>query len=74
MCIGWLSKKYYFVQLYLKPECPIPKTSSEWMKYFTQDAKILPDHFLERMEEFTKSSDIKREANKKMSKNKPLIV
>ncbi|XP_058772002.1 uncharacterized protein LOC131645808 [Vicia villosa] len=29
MCIGWLSNSSHFVQVYLKPRCPIPPTSPE---------------------------------------------
>lgn len=57
----------------MKSECPIPKTSTELTTYFSQDVEYYPDHFLERMEEFTKLSDIEREANKEMSKNEPPI-
>lgn len=57
----------------MKPGCPIPKTSLEWMTHFTQDVEIWSDHFLERMEEFTKLNDIEREANKERSNNEPPI-
>lgn len=57
----------------MKPGYPIPKTSAEWTTHFTQDAEIWPNHFLEKMEEFTKLSDIKMESNKERSKNESPI-
>lgn len=72
--VYWLAiKKQHFVQVYLKPECPIPKKSPEWTTHFTQDAETCPDHFLERMEELTKLRDIELEANMERLKNKPPI-
>lgn len=59
--------------VYLKSGCLIPKTSSEWTTHFIQDVEIWSNHFLEKMEEFTKFSDIEREENKERSKNEPPI-
>lgn len=73
MCIRWLPKTRHFVQLYLKPGCPIPLTSPEWSTHSTREAETGPDHFLNRMQEFTKLSKIKRETNKQKSKAVPHI-
>lgn len=73
MYIGWLSKTQHFVQASLKLRCPIPKTSSKWMTYFTKEAETWPNHFVERIKEFTKLSDIERESNKERSKKEPPI-
>lgn len=43
------------------------------MTLFTQDVETWPNHFLERMEEYTKLSDFKKESNKEWSKKKPPI-
>lgn len=55
----------------MKTGCHIPYTSLKWITHFTQDDGTWMDHILERMEEFTKLSDIEREANKERSENKP---
>lgn len=72
-CVFVGYKKTTCVKVYLKPECPIPKTSLEWNEHFTQDAKTWVYHFLEMMDEFTKLSNIEREANKERLKNEPPI-
>lgn len=68
MCIGLLSKSLYFVAVYLKLGCPILSTSLEWTKHSTKEAETWPNHFLERMEEFTKLRELERELNKEESK------
>lgn len=73
MCIGWLSKIQHCVQVYLKLGCLIPKTPPEWTIHFTQDVKTWLDHFLERMEKFTKLSNVERESNKERSRKEPPI-
>lgn len=47
--------------------------SQEWMIHFTQYAETWPNHFLERMEKFTKLSDAERESNKKRSNEEPPV-
>ena len=36
ICVGWISNPRHFVQVYLKPGCPIPPTSPEWSLNFTE--------------------------------------
>lgn len=43
------------------------------MTHFTIESKNWSVHFLERMEKFTKLSDIERESNKERSKKEPPI-
>ena len=73
MCIGWLSKSNHFVQVFLKPGCPIPPTSPEWMSHSTANAETWPDHFMERMQEFRRLNDIEKESNAENSKFVPPI-
>ncbi|XP_058742077.1 uncharacterized protein LOC131614522 [Vicia villosa] len=70
MCIGWLSKSLHFVEIYLKLRCTIPSTSLEWMSHSTKEAETWSDQFLERMEEFTKLSELER-FNKEKLKEEP---
>lgn len=57
----------------LETKCLIPKTSPEWTTHSIKEAETWPNHFLERMEEFTKFSKIERDSNKKNSKVTPSI-
>ncbi|XP_058774777.1 uncharacterized protein LOC131649047 [Vicia villosa] len=57
-CIGWISKANHFVQVYLKPGCPIPPTSPEWDIYHTEDAETWQDFFVDRMHEFERMNNI----------------
>ncbi|XP_058749515.1 uncharacterized protein LOC131622494 [Vicia villosa] len=38
ICVGWIAKSRHFVQVYLKPGCPIPPTSPKWALYHTEVA------------------------------------
>lgn len=73
MCIGWLSKSRHFVQIYLKPRWPIPLTSYEWTTHSTAKVETWPNHFVERMQEFERLSNIERELNVQNSKGVPPI-
>lgn len=73
MCIGWLSKFLHFVEVYLKLGCHIPSISLEWTVDSTKEVEIWPNHSLERMEEFTKLSELERESNKQKSKEEPIV-
>lgn len=73
MCIGWLLKLLHFVEVYLKLGNPIPNTSLEWTMNSTKEEETWLDHFLERMEEFTKLSELEREPNKKKSNGEPIV-
>ncbi|XP_058775179.1 uncharacterized protein LOC131649432 [Vicia villosa] len=73
MCIGWHSKASHFVQVYLKPGCPKPPTSPEWMLHHTKDVETWPDFFVDRMHEFEGLKNIEKETNKEKSKLKPPI-
>ncbi|XP_058749044.1 uncharacterized protein LOC131622006 [Vicia villosa] len=68
MCIGWLAKLSHFVQVYLKPGCPIPPTSPEWLFHHATDAETEPDLFVDRMHKFKRLNNIEKESNKEKPK------
>ncbi|XP_058775506.1 uncharacterized protein LOC131649766 [Vicia villosa] len=72
ICIGYL-RSLYFVQVYLKSGCPIPDTSMEWTTYCGKDAETWSDHFLVRIAEFIKLTELERESNRVKSKKKPVL-
>ena len=72
MCVGYLRSRH-FVQVYLKSGCPIPSTSVEWMEHHEKEAESWPNHFLERMTEFTHLMDLERKANREKSKNESVL-
>ncbi|XP_058783322.1 uncharacterized protein LOC131657999 [Vicia villosa] len=73
MCVGWLTKSKHFVQVYLKPGCLVPPTSLEWALHHTEAADTWPDHFVDRMHNFERSNNIKKESNAEKSIIEPLI-
>ncbi|XP_058784154.1 uncharacterized protein LOC131658923 [Vicia villosa] len=73
MCIWFLPNDLHFVQVILKPGCPIPATSIEWTTHSTNEEETWPDKFMERMIEFTKLMEFESESNKEASKAEPLV-
>ena len=73
ICVGWVSNPRHFVQVYLKPGCPIPPTSPEWALHFTNPSETWPDQFIERMQEYNKSNQIEIEKNREKSKGVPPV-
>lgn len=73
MCIGWLLKSLYFVQVKLILESFILQTSPEWTIHSIEEVESWSDNFLNIMEEFTKLSEIERESNKQKLMAEPLI-
>lgn len=73
MCIGWLSKSLHFVEVYFKPECIIPSTSFEWKTHSIKEVETWLYRFLEKMEEFTKLSELERESNKEKKKEESMV-
>jgi hypothetical protein len=50
MCLGLIPN--HFVEVKLKPGCPIPPTSKEWKIHRAPEAESWEDAFLERMDDF----------------------
>ncbi|XP_058763928.1 uncharacterized protein LOC131637348 [Vicia villosa] len=73
MCVGWLTKSKYFVQVYLKPGCSIPHTSSKWALHHTEAADTWPNRFVDRMHGFERLNNIKNESNAEKSRLEPPI-
>ncbi|XP_058741410.1 uncharacterized protein LOC131613786 [Vicia villosa] len=73
ICVGWLAKSRHFVQIYLKPGCPIPPTSPEWNLHHTELAETWPDVFVDRMHEFERLKNIDKISNAEKSKLEPPI-
>ncbi|XP_058774840.1 uncharacterized protein LOC131649111 [Vicia villosa] len=72
ICIGYLRSRH-FVQVFLKPECPIPTTSCEWMTHHTKEADTWPDLFSKRMVELKEIMKQEMEENREKSKNLPIL-
>ncbi|XP_058783816.1 uncharacterized protein LOC131658552 [Vicia villosa] len=73
MYVGWLAKSKYFVQVYLKPGCPIPPTSAEWALHHTKAADMWPYRFVDRMHDFERLNNIEKESNAEKSRLEPPI-
>ncbi|XP_058784804.1 uncharacterized protein LOC131659665 [Vicia villosa] len=71
ICVGWVSNPQYFVQVYLKSECPILPTSPEWAIHFTISRETWPDQFIKRMQEYNKLNKIEIEKNREKLKEVP---
>src|SRR3954465_14156310 len=70
ICIGYLRSRH-FVQVFLKPGCPIPATCCQWTAHRSNEAKTWPDPFVSRMAEFEEMMSQEREQNRERSKNMP---
>ena len=57
----------------MKLRCLIPSTSLEWTTHSRKEAETWPNHFLKRMEVFTKLSELERESNKENSKEESIV-
>lgn len=57
----------------MKPGFSILSTSLQWMAHSTKEAETWPDQFMERMEEFTKLSELEQESNKEKSNEEPIV-
>ncbi|XP_058761741.1 uncharacterized protein LOC131635151 [Vicia villosa] len=73
ICVRWLAKSRHFVQVYLKPGCPIPPTSPKWTLYHTEFADTWPDRFVDRMHAFERLNNTEKESNAKKSRLEPPI-
>ncbi|XP_058763629.1 uncharacterized protein LOC131637084 [Vicia villosa] len=73
MCVGWLAKSKYFGQVYLKPGCPIPPSSTEWALHHTEAADTWLDRFVDRMLDFERLNNIEKESNAEKSRLEPPI-
>ena len=73
ICVGYISNQRHFVQVYLKPGCPIPPTSPEWTLHFTETSDTWSDEFMEMMQEYNKLREIDIEINREKSKGVPLV-
>ncbi|XP_058727480.1 uncharacterized protein LOC131598969 [Vicia villosa] len=72
ICIGYLRSRH-FVQVFLKPGCPIPATSCQWTAHRSNEAETCPDPFVSRMAEFEEMMSQEREKNRERSKNIPIL-
>ncbi|XP_058779128.1 uncharacterized protein LOC131653097 [Vicia villosa] len=72
ICIGYLQSRH-FVQVFLKPGCPIPATSYQWTAHHSNEAETWPDPFVSRMAEFEEMMRQEREQNRERSKNIPIL-
>src|SRR3954471_19920640 len=72
ICIGYLRSRH-FVQVFLKPGCPIPATSCQWMAHHSNEAETWQDPFVERMVEFEEMMKQEREENIERSKDLPAL-
>ncbi|XP_058759136.1 uncharacterized protein LOC131632405 [Vicia villosa] len=73
ICVGWISKSRHFVQVYLKPGCPIPPTSPEWALYHTKVSDTWSDRFVDRMHDFESLNNTEKESNSEKSRLEPPI-
>ncbi|XP_058733903.1 uncharacterized protein LOC131605577 [Vicia villosa] len=73
ICVGWLAKSLHFVQVYLKPGCLIPPTSPEWALYHTEVFDTWLDRFVNRMHDFERLNNTKKESNAEKSRLEPPI-
>ncbi|XP_058724865.1 uncharacterized protein LOC131596273 [Vicia villosa] len=48
----------HFVQVYLKPGCPIPPTSQEWALHHTEAADTWPNRFVDMMHDFERETSV----------------
>src|SRR4051812_1550452 len=72
ICIGYLRSRH-FVQVFLKPGCPIPATSCQWTAHRSNEAETWPDPFVARMAGFEEMMSKEREQNRERSKNVPIL-
>ncbi|XP_058765210.1 uncharacterized protein LOC131638664 [Vicia villosa] len=63
----------HFVQVYLKPGCPIPPTSPEWALHHTETADTWQNHFVDMMHDFERLNNIEKESNAEKSRLEPPI-
>ncbi|XP_058742679.1 uncharacterized protein LOC131615220 [Vicia villosa] len=73
MCVGWLAKSKYFVQVYLKPGCPISPTSLEWALHHTEIVDTWPGRFVDMIHIFERLNNIEKESNAEKSRLEPPI-
>ncbi|XP_058748664.1 uncharacterized protein LOC131621652 [Vicia villosa] len=73
ICVGWLAESRHFVQVYLKPGCPIRPTSPEWNLHHTALADTWSNVFVDRMHEFKRLKNIDKISIAKKSKLEPPI-
>jgi histone-lysine N-methyltransferase SETD2 len=68
MCLGLIPN--HFVEVKLKPGCPIPPTSKEWKIHRAPEAEGWEDAFLERMDDFHEQIENEKALIPKAKSNK----